>query len=102
MPPREGAGNILVLVDSSGRLLRVEYRADAAPGRHGRDKGAKAMNYVMLLRWKQGLTREQRDGALARRSQWKYPDGIELLAEYWPAADDPAVVSIFRTDDYAG
>jgi hypothetical protein len=59
------------------------------------------MDYVMLFRWKQGLTREQRDGALVRRAQWKYPEGVDTVAEYWPAADDPAVVSIFRTQDYA-
>ena len=58
------------------------------------------MDYVMLLRWKQGLTREQRDGALMNRAGWKYPAGAEVVAEYWPAAEDPAVVSIFRTDDY--
>jgi hypothetical protein len=60
------------------------------------------MDYVMLLRWKQGLTREQRDGALMRRAQWSYPQGVEVVAEYWPAAEDPAVVSVFRTDDFSG
>lgn len=58
------------------------------------------MDYVMLLRWKQGLSREQRDGALMRRAGWKYPSGASVIAEYWPAAEDPAVVSIFRTDDF--
>lgn len=58
------------------------------------------MDYVMLLRWKQGLTRAQRDGALANRAGWKYPSGIDVIAEYWPAAEDPAVVSIFKTDDF--
>ena len=60
------------------------------------------MDYVMLLRWKQGLARDDRDGALVQRAGWKYPDGVKLIAEYWPAADDPAVVSVFQTDDYAG
>lgn len=59
------------------------------------------MDYVMLLRWKQGLTRDQRDGALMNRAGWKYPSGVDVLAEYWPAAEDPAVVSIFRTDDFS-
>jgi hypothetical protein len=59
------------------------------------------MHYVMLLRWKQGLTREQRDGALMHRAGWKYPSGVEVVAEYWPAAEDPAVVSIFRADDFS-
>ena len=59
------------------------------------------MDYVMLLRWKQGLSREQRDGALVRRAQWSFPQGVEVVAEYWPAAEDPAVVAIFRTDDFS-
>jgi hypothetical protein len=59
------------------------------------------MDYVMLLRWKQGLTRDQRDGALMNRAGWNYPSGVKLIAEYWPAAEDPAVVSIFQTDDFA-
>lgn len=58
------------------------------------------MDYVMLLRWKQGLSRDQRDGALVRRAGWKYPLGVDLVAEYWPATEDPAVVSIFRTEDF--
>ncbi len=60
------------------------------------------MNFVMLLKWKQGLTREQRDAALINRAGWKYPSGVKLIGEYWLSADDPAVVSIFQTDDYAG
>jgi hypothetical protein len=59
------------------------------------------MDYVMLLRWKQGLSREQRDGALMHRAGWNYPAGVQVIAEYWPATDDPAVVSIFRTEDFS-
>jgi hypothetical protein len=57
------------------------------------------VDYVMLLRWKQGLTREQRDETLVHRAGWKYPAGLDVIAEYWPVAEDPAVVSIFRTED---
>ena len=53
------------------------------------------MDYVMLLRWKQGLTRDERDGALMNRAGWNYPSGVKVIAEYWPAAEDPAVVSNF-------
>jgi len=60
------------------------------------------VDYVMLAGWKQGLKREQRDAALMHRAQWEYPEGIDLVAEYWPSAEDPAVVAIFRTDDYSG
>lgn len=59
------------------------------------------MIYVWLASWKPGLSRELMDGALARRSSWSYPDSIELLGEYWLAGHRPAVISVFRTDDYA-
>lgn len=59
------------------------------------------MEYVTLLRSQEGLSRKDRDGTLMRRLEWEYPQGVELIAEYWPQAHDPAVVSIVRTDDVA-
>ena len=59
------------------------------------------MLFVMVLKWQPGLSREQRDGALMRRAQWQYPQGVKLRGEYWPASDSVAVVSIFETDDQA-
>ena len=50
------------------------------------------MLFVMTLKWQPGLTREQRDGALMRRSQWQYPQGVKLHGEYWPASESVAVV----------
>lgn len=58
------------------------------------------MLFVMTLKWQTGLTRDQRDGALMRRSQWQYPQGVKLCGEYWPSAESIAVVSIFETDDH--
>ena len=58
------------------------------------------MIYVWLASWQSGLTREQRDGALARRAEWQFPDGLDVLGEYWPATGDPAVVAIFETDAF--
>jgi hypothetical protein len=58
------------------------------------------MLFVMTLKWQPGLTRDQRDGALIRRSQWNYPEGVALHGEYWPSSEAVAVVSIFETDDH--
>lgn len=38
---------------------------------------------------------------IARRAQWRYPEGIQPVAEYWPMTADPTVVSIFETDSVA-
>lgn len=54
------------------------------------------MDYVMLLRWKQGLTRDQRDGALMNRAGWNYPSGVKLIAEYWPAPKTRPLSQSFR------
>ena len=59
------------------------------------------MLFVMTLKWQPGLTRDQRDGALIRRSQWNYPQGVKVLGEYWPSSESVAVVSAFETDDHA-
>jgi hypothetical protein len=56
--------------------------------------------YVMVMKWQPGLNREQRDGALIRRAQWKYPDAATVLGEYWPASEQVAVISILETNDY--
>jgi hypothetical protein len=59
------------------------------------------MLYVMTLKWQQGLSREQRDGALMRRAGWNYPDGVKVHGEYWPSSESLAVVSVFETDESA-
>ena len=58
------------------------------------------MLYVMSLSWKSGLTREQQDDALIRRSQWKYPAGMKVIGEYWLSAPSPTVLSIFEAESY--
>lgn len=57
------------------------------------------MLFVMTLKWQPGLTREQRDGALQRRAQWNYPEGVNLIGEFWPSSETLAVVSVFETSD---
>lgn len=59
------------------------------------------MIYLWLASWKPGLSREQMDGALVRRSSWSYPEGMKLLGEYWLGGHRPAVISIFETSDYS-
>jgi hypothetical protein len=57
--------------------------------------------YVMTLDWQPGLSREQRDGALGRRAQWQYPEGLDVLGEYWTSTESPAVVVVFRAEQFA-
>lgn len=54
------------------------------------------MQFITLLTPKQGSTLKER---IARRLEWKYPDGVKLLGEYWLAGDHPNVVIITEGDD---
>jgi hypothetical protein len=54
----------------------------------------------MTLSWKPGLSREQMDEALIRRSQWQYPEGLTSIGEYWTSSPSLAVLSIFEADSY--
>ena len=59
------------------------------------------MDYVALLRYRSSVASADRDAALLRRTTWQYPDGIRLIAEYWPMSGDVQVVSIFSSDSIA-
>ncbi len=54
------------------------------------------MLFVMLLKTKPGATFQEGG---ARRLQWEYPEGLNVLAEYWLETDSPRVVSIVEVDD---
>lgn len=54
------------------------------------------MLFVTLLKAKPTGTRRSR---VARRLDWKYPEGIKVLGEYWLMTEDPAVVAITEGED---
>ena len=51
------------------------------------------MLFVALLRTKPGSTFQEGG---ARRLQWQYPEGVDVLGEYWLETDSPRVVSIME------
>ena len=60
------------------------------------------MIFVWIADWKPGLSREQMDQTLIRRSAWSYPESVNVLAEYWLSGHSPVVISVFEADDYSG
>jgi hypothetical protein len=58
------------------------------------------VDYVALLSFRSSVSGAERDGALMRRTVWQYPEGIRLIAEYWPTASAVQVVSIFSADSF--
>jgi hypothetical protein len=57
------------------------------------------MDYVARLTFRSSVSGAERDAALMRRAGWEYPAGLQVIAEYWPMADDVQVVAIFSSDD---
>lgn len=56
------------------------------------------MLFVALLTTKPGSTFQEGG---ARRLQWKYPEGVNVLGEYWLETDSPRVVSVMEAEGTA-
>ena len=56
------------------------------------------MDFVALLKFRASLSAADADAALGRRAGWKYPDGIKVIAEYWPLSSAVQVISILAAD----
>ena len=56
------------------------------------------MDFVALLKFRSSVSAADADAALGRRVAWKYPDGIKMIAEYWPLSTAVPVVSILSAD----
>lgn len=39
------------------------------------------------------------DESTRRRLDWKYPENVKVLGEYWTTNDDMTVVTVIETDD---
>jgi hypothetical protein len=56
------------------------------------------MDFVALMRFRPSVPAAERDAASARRAGWQYPDGVKVLAEYWPMSGEYQVVSIVSAE----
>ncbi len=59
------------------------------------------MEFVALLKFRPSVPAAERDAALRRRAAWQYPDGLKVVAEYWPMSGEYQVVSIFSAETIA-
>ena len=53
------------------------------------------MLFVTLLSTRAGFTFQE---GLPRRLQWEYPEGAEVLAEYWLESEAPRVVAVVEAE----
>jgi Protein of unknown function (DUF3303) len=58
-------------------------------------KGGRIMLFVALLSTKPGNTFQE---GVARRLQWEYPEGMNVLAEYWLETESPRVLAVVEAD----
>ena len=56
------------------------------------------MLFVALLKTRPGSTFQEGG---TRRLAWEYPEGVNVLAEYWLETDLPRVVSVMEAEDMA-
>ena len=52
------------------------------------------MLVVAMGKVKAGTLQER----LARRAEWQYPEGLRVVAEYWPQSGEYAVITIAEAD----
>lgn len=55
------------------------------------------MLFVAMAKVKAGTTQER----IARRAQWQYPEGMQVLAEYWPVGGEYSVITVAEADSVA-
>jgi Protein of unknown function (DUF3303) len=58
-------------------------------------KEERPMLFVALLKTRPGNTFQE---GLARRLQWQYPEGANVLAEYWLETESPRVIAVIEAD----
>jgi hypothetical protein len=58
------------------------------------------MDFVVLLKFRSSVSAAESDAALGRRAAWKYPNGVQVIAEYWPLSSAVQVVSILSADSF--
>ena len=59
------------------------------------------MKFIALWSLKERVDQAKLAEIMGRRAEWKFPEGMSLIAEYWSSKAAPAVVSIFEADDAA-
>ena len=57
------------------------------------------MKFVAFFNLKQDLSPTKLAEVISRRAEYKFPEGLELIAEYWTPMRTPAVIAVFEATD---
>ncbi len=55
------------------------------------------MLFISMGKPKAGTPQER----MARRAQWKFPEGVRIVAEYWPIGGEYSVITIAEAESIA-
>jgi hypothetical protein len=55
------------------------------------------MLFVAMGKVKTGSSQER----IARRAQWQYPEGMQVVTEYWPVGGEYSVITVAEADNIA-
>jgi hypothetical protein len=57
------------------------------------------MIYVAVNTIHSHLSQQERMAGFARRAEWKWPQGIKVIGEWWRAAA-PQIITVFEADSF--
>ncbi len=57
------------------------------------------MKFVALWSLKPDADQAKLAEVMGRRAEYEFPEGVEVLGEYWSLGGPPQVISIFEADD---
>ncbi len=57
------------------------------------------MKFIAIWNLKPDVDQVKLAEAMGRRSEWEFPEGVTLLAEYWSPQGDPVVVDVLECED---
>lgn len=59
------------------------------------------MKFLCMFDMKENVAQSKVAETIARRSEYHFPEGSKLIAEYWTPAQSPTVVAIVEAEDAA-
>ena len=59
------------------------------------------MKFATLWSLKESVDLTKLSEAVGRRADYEFPEGLEIVAEFWTSMSSPAVILIFETDNAA-
>jgi len=57
------------------------------------------MKFIGFFNLKEDVTQTKLNEVISRRAEYKFPEGVQLVAEYWTPTRTPTVIAVFEATD---